>query len=227
MATRVLTGDAARPIEPVPWKTVAPAGSPKQAEAARDDDQAAAQAEIASLRARIAQLEQEAQQQEQREQQAFAAGYRKGESDGQEQAAARLNPVIEQFARTVAELSQMRRRLRREAEQDVVKLALAIGRRIVHREMSIDPEAILGVVKAALAKLEGREVDRVRVSPEDAEIVRRHLDQLGRPGRIEVIADNRLGRGSAIFETARGNLDVSVETQLEEIQRGLADRLRH
>ncbi|MGE5569804.1 MAG: FliH/SctL family protein [Rhodospirillales bacterium] len=225
MATRVLTGDAARPIEPVPWKTVAPAGSPKPAaEPARDDDRAAAQAEIASLKARIAQLEQETQQ---REQQAFAAGYRKGESDGREQAAASLNPVIEQFVRTVAELSQMRRRLRREAEQDVVKLALAIGRRIVHREMSIDPEAILGVVKAALTKLEGREVDCVRVSPEDAEIVRRHLDQMGRPGRIEVIGDNRLGRGSAVFETPRGNLDVSVETQLEEIQRGLADRLRH
>ncbi|HOL73835.1 MAG TPA: hypothetical protein PKW45_20490, partial [Bryobacteraceae bacterium] len=129
MSTRVLTGDAARPIQPVAWKVVAPAESPEQEEPTRDGDRAAAEAEIASLRARVAQLEQEAQQQQQREQQAFAAGYRKGESDGQEQAAARLNPVIEQFARTVAELSQMRRRLRREAEQDVVKLALAIGRR--------------------------------------------------------------------------------------------------
>jgi flagellar assembly protein FliH len=168
-------------------------------------------------------LEREGQQ---REQQAFAAGSRKGEAAGQEQAAARLDPVVEQFARTVNELVHIRRKLRRDAEQDVVKLALAIGRRILHREMSLDPEAILGVVKAAIEKLEGREVDCVRVNPEDAEIIKKHLDQPGRPGHIEVVADNRLGRGAAIFETARGKLDASVDTQLEEIQRGLTDKLR-
>ncbi len=222
MATRLLTGDAARPVEPVPWKTVAHAG-PSRGGGPEGGANTAAHAENESLRARIAQLERDG---EQREQQAFAAGYRKGESAGQEQATARLDPVVEQFARTVNELSQMRRRLRRDAEQDVVKLALAIGRRIVHREMSIDREAILGVVKAALEKLEGREVDCVRVSPEDAEVVKKHLDRLGRPGRIEVVADNRLERGTALFETARGKLDASVDTQLEEIQRGLADRLR-
>jgi len=29
-----------------------------------------------------------------------------------------------------------------------------------------------------------------------------------------------------VFETQRGSLDASVETQLQEIGRGLADRLR-
>ena len=32
--------------------------------------------------------------------------------------------------------------------------------------------------------------------------------------------------GTVIFETQRGNLDASVESQLQEIERGLADRLR-
>jgi flagellar biosynthesis/type III secretory pathway protein FliH len=30
-----------------------------------------------------------------------------------------------------------------------------------------------------------------------------------------------------IFETDRGNLDASLESQLKEIERGLADRLRN
>jgi flagellar biosynthesis/type III secretory pathway protein FliH len=29
-----------------------------------------------------------------------------------------------------------------------------------------------------------------------------------------------------VFESARGNLDASIESQLQEIERGLADRLR-
>jgi flagellar biosynthesis/type III secretory pathway protein FliH len=32
--------------------------------------------------------------------------------------------------------------------------------------------------------------------------------------------------GTVIFETDRGNLDASVESQLREIERGLGDRLR-
>jgi flagellar assembly protein FliH len=56
-------------------------------------------------------------------------------------------------------------------------------------------------------------------------MVRKHFEQLGRQERIEVLADSRLEPGAVIFETARGNLDASIETQLQEIQRGLSDRL--
>jgi len=211
MPSRVLTGKDAQPVQPVSWRRAVAGGA------------AAIQGQIDSLLARIAQLEQEMAQ---REQQALAVGYRKGEAAGQEQAVARLDPVAEQLARAVSDLSQFRRKLRRDAEQDVVKLALAIGRRIVHRELSMDPDAILGVVKAALEKLEGREVDRVRVHPENADIVRKHVERLGRSQRLEVAGDPRLDRGGVVFETACGNLDVSLDTQLEEIQRGLVDRLR-
>jgi flagellar assembly protein FliH len=80
-------------------------------------------------------------------------------------------------------------------------------------------------VKAALARLEHREVERVRLHPEDAASVKRLLEQTPGRAHVEVVADARLERGSAIFETPRGNLDASVDTQLAEIQRGLADRL--
>jgi flagellar biosynthesis/type III secretory pathway protein FliH len=43
---------------------------------------------------------------------------------------------------------------------------------------------------------------------------------------IEVIGDPTLDRGAVLFETARGRLDASAETQFAEIERGLTDRLR-
>jgi flagellar assembly protein FliH len=216
MSSKVLSGGA--PSEPIVWRKVAEGGTQMEAGGGAPDASAHADA----LAARIAGLEQEI---ERREQQAFAAGFRKGEAAGQDAAAARLQPVLERYTRTVDELAAARRRMRREAEEDVVRLGLAIGRRIVRRELTIDPEAVLGVVKAAFDRLEHREVDRVRLNPEDAPLVKRMLAET--PGRtaIEVVPDPRLDRGSAIFETARGNLDASVDTQLAEIQRGLTDRL--
>ncbi len=216
MSSRVLPGAGPTPAEAMVWRRVAQPRNCAPAGETRSEDLAD------ELRARIAELERQAPR---REETAHQDGFRKGQAAGEEKAAARLDSVVARFAQTIEELAGQRLLLRREAEADVVNLALAIARRILNRELSTDPEALLGVVKAALGRLEAREIDRVRVHPADAPLVKQHLERLGLPQKIEVAADAALERGAAVFETSRGQLDASVETQLQEIQRGLADRL--
>ena len=130
------------------------------------------------------------------------------------------------LARSIEELTGSRLRYRREAEQDVVALALAVARRILHRELTVSPEALLGLVKVALDKMEAREVHQVRVSRQDAAMVRQFFEQMGLPQRVEVIADAGLAPGGVTIESARGSLDASVDTQLAEIERGFADLVK-
>lgn len=220
MSSRVLAGPAAEQVQPMPWRAV----GPPEGLLAPEGNQpgALSSATAGELQARLAALEQEARH---RERDAHEAGLRQGRTQGAAEAQAALEPVLERLGHAVEEVINQRRRLRREAEEDVLKLALAISRRVLHRELSIDPEALLGVVKAALQTLEGRETHRLRLHSDHADMVRKHFEQLGRLERIEVLADSRLECGAVIFETARGNLDASIETQLQEIQRGLSDRL--
>lgn len=156
----------------------------------------------------------------------YQQGFQEGQAAAQRQAAAQLDAVNLQVARAVEELAGLRQRFRHEAEEDVVALAIAIARRILHREVTVAPEALLGLVKAALEKIDLREVHRVRVSRADAAMVTQHLEKIGLPRPIEVIADPGLPRGSAILDSSRGALDASVETQLAEIERGFADLVR-
>jgi flagellar assembly protein FliH len=121
----------------------------------------------------------------------------------------------------------MRQRLRHEAEEDVIALAIAIARRVLHREITMDPGALLGLAKAALEKIDVRELHLVRLHPENVSMVQQELENIGLPRRVEVIADPSLERGAVILETGRGMLDASVETQLVEIERGFADMVRH
>jgi flagellar assembly protein FliH len=151
---------------------------------------------------------------------------RDGEAAGRSRAAAELQPVIERLARSIEELSQMRARLRSEAEADLVRLSLAIARRVLRREMSIDPDALRGVIVAALEKLHSQEICRVRVHPSLAGMVGTCLREAVAGSGAEVIADPSRQPGDVVFETERGNLDASVDSQLLEIERGLADRLR-
>jgi flagellar assembly protein FliH len=151
---------------------------------------------------------------------------REGEANGRRLAAAELEPLMARLSATIEELACMRPRLRHEAEADLVKLALAIARRILRRELSVDPDALSGLVLSALDKLQGQEIVRVRVHPAQAAPVTAGLRNNPAGGSVEVVSDPSREPGTILFETARGNLDASMESQLLEIERGLADRLR-
>ncbi len=171
----------------------------------------------------LAQIRQECAQ---RVSEAHAAGVREGEANGRRQAATELEPVVARLCASIEELAGMRARLRHEAEADLVKLALAIARRVLRRELSVDPEALGGLVLSALDKLQGQEIARVRVHPAQAAAVTAGLRKTPAGTAVEVLSDPSREPGAIVFETARGNLDASLESQLMEIERGLADRLR-
>jgi flagellar assembly protein FliH len=206
MSSRVLQADGPLPVETLSLRQVG-SGERSVVEEARPS---------------VAQQ----QQIEQRMRDARAQGYSEGEAAGRGQASAEVRPVIERLARSIEEIAGFRARLRREAEADTIQLALAIARRVLRRQLAIDPEALHGLVLGALEKLEGQEVSRVRVHPAHAALVKGCLEQMSTGARVEVLPDPSRELGGVLFETQRGNLDASIDSQLQEIERGLADCLR-
>jgi flagellar assembly protein FliH len=172
---------------------------------------------------RVSEIQQEA---EGRVRAAYNQGLAAGEAAAQQRSQQKLEPVLAGLNSMIAELAALRQRVRAEAEDDAVKLALAVARRVIYRELATDPEAILGLIKAAFGKLNARETLRLRVSPSDAAVVQEHRARLQIPPALEIASDGSLLPGSAIFETSRGELDASVDTQLAEIDRGLTDVLK-
>ena len=133
-------------------------------------------------------------------------------------------PKIEHLGSASRKWPDSRQRCGARPRKTLVHLALAIARRILHRELTVDPEALPGLVKAALAKIDIAR-DLPRAHPPGARGCDRRTvwRRSGLPQQIEVVADPSLEQGSVIFETGRGSLDASVDTQLAEIERGFAD----
>ena len=232
MSSRLLRGDGG---DPVRWRAVDgsqsiqalvksggrvlarpdPAGAPGAAGETPPADAAAWDRKLRALEAEM----------ETKVRAAYARGRAEAEAAAREQAEAALAPRVRAFGEVVSQLAGLPARVRQEAERDVVQLAVAIAARILRRELTTDPGALLGVVKAAVERLNTRDLHRLRVSPEDREHIQAHAAQAGLPPAVVVAADRTLPPGSAVFETARGAYDASVETQLAEIERGFADRL--
>jgi len=161
-----------------------------------------------------------------KEREAHQRGFAEGKALGREQAAAEFAPLMDRLGRALADLSSLRGRIRSDAEKDLLKLSVAIARRVLHRELTLDPESIEGLIKVALDKLQSRELCRVRVHPDQESAIKSSLERFSNSQKIEVVADQTLQCGDVLFETAHGTLDASIEGQLREIERGFADRLK-
>src|SRR5258708_37357617 len=118
---------------------------------------------------------------EQRLAEAYQRGLREGETAATQRMAQQLSAKIDQLGRAIEQLALHRGKIQREAEPELVRLSLAIARRILRRELTIDPDALLGLLKAGLEKIEASEAHRVRVHPEHAAALTRLLDCAARP----------------------------------------------
>ncbi len=153
------------------------------------------------------------------------AGFREGEIAGLAQCEAANRALVDRLGHTIQELAAFKPKLRKEMEEDAVLLSLAIAKRILRREMNMDPTALQGLVQVAFERTARNAITRVIVHPDQEQAVREALSTLTTRD-IEIFADRSRETGTLLFETQRGAIDVSVESQLQEIEHGLADRLK-
>jgi flagellar assembly protein FliH len=178
--------------------------------------------ELDALRLKIAQLERDhpAQIAE-----AKRAGAREAETAARLKAEGAIKPVLENLAAAIETLMTARARSRKELEAEAVQLSLAIARRVLRRELSVDAGALEALIAGAYDRVSRQEIIRVVVDPALAAPVREALAKLS-TRQIEVFVDPARERGTLVFETVRGTLDASVDSQFREIELGLTDRLK-
>jgi len=147
-----------------------------------------------------------------------------GRQLGEQQARAELQPVLERMNASLNEVLAMRPELRRSAERDVVQLALLIARRILHRELAVDENALEAIARVAFEHLARSESYRVTVHPRFASAVASAVPP-AHAGRVHIEPDPDCAAGTLVVHSSEGIIDASIETQFEEISRGLTDRL--
>jgi flagellar assembly protein FliH len=223
MSSKVLieTPDQVRPFA---WRTVALSGETlDRRRAALELRPGLAPDPAHPLQARIAELEQEL---EKRAREAHEAGYGKGEAAGKAEVQDEVRAAVQRLAECIAGVDEYRSRLHRQTEVDAVRLSVAIARRVLRRELTVDPSAIEGLVGAALQRLQSQETCRVKMHPDYISALSAAIERLGMSAKVEVVADAAQEPGAAVFEMPRGNLDASIDSQLREIERGLVDRFQ-
>jgi len=110
-------------------------------------------------------------------------------------------------------------------EAEVVKLALAIAARVLHREAKLDPLLLTGVVRVALEKVAEDSTTVLRVPVNAVEMWREVFVVRSEPSP-RIVGDERLSAGECVLETNVGRVELGVSAQLEEIERGFFDLMQ-
>jgi len=210
MLSKVLKGAEALRVQPMSFADASGTGAPArrsvQADAGATDE--------TYLMEKIRRLEAEGAAVEK-------AAVERGRREGEESARAAMTPIIERLNASLAEVMALRPELRRRAEKDTVELALKIAKRVLHRELSVDENALNALARVVFDRLARMESWQMTVHPRFAESVRGAL-----PANARIQADEACEFGTLRVRYEDGTIDASVDQQLAEIGRGIADRLK-
>jgi flagellar assembly protein FliH len=229
MLESILSPGAAATVRPLEYHAILAAEIAAD-ERPREESASAPSPRSEELEARVSELERELEERSQR----FAAELETARAEAREagrsiergEQAEQIEGISQKLGAALEAFAGERDRYLAQVEREVVKLALAIAARVLHREALMDPLLLSGAVKVALGQLSDATEVRLKVPSAEktiwGELLRATPDL---PVFPEVVPDESLRAGECLLETHLGSVDLGVRGQLAEIERGFFDLL--
>ncbi len=162
----------------------------------------------------------------QKVQQAWSTGNVAGKTEARGAFDLQTAKLREEISKTIGDFAAERDIYFQRVEEQVVRLTLAIARKILHREAQVDPLLLTGILRVALEKIGSGTNVRLRAHPSDIQVWRDYFAQSHQNVPApEMIGDPEIQPGRCVLETEMGTTEIGLDTQLKEIEQGFLDLL--
>lgn len=157
-----------------------------------------------------------------------AAGRVEGHAEAVAAVQPRLDAITAAWQASLDDWQRRRGEMLAAAQTDVLDLAFAVARKVVHRVVHQDP-AVVADQLAAVLDLVARPTEvEVRINAADRALVEEVLPDLvariGAAERVTLRDDATVGVGGCVVATAGGEIDARIETQLDRLADALLPR---
>lgn len=131
----------------------------------------------------------------------------------------RVHEAVAILAEEAQKLVAVRTSLLANAEHDVVRLAVALARRIVGAELGLRPELLLAAAREGIAVLSesDRYVIRLASGPSEESLSSFRAELLAKYPRAEVTVDERLAPFTCVVESEHGRVDESIGARMAAV----------
>lgn len=157
------------------------------------------------------------------------AAYARGRQEVLESAENNLETAAQAFAAAAEEISRVRESVARNSGKDMLRLVMAISEQVIRREMTADPKVVLSIIENALQSSVRTDQYRVRINPADLETVTEHkplfLASISGLKNLSIETDPEISPGGCRVDSDLGDVDATIETQLETIRQSLNEAI--
>ena len=155
------------------------------------------------------------------------AAYERGVADGRSAARSELAEIAAGFRRAIDEVARFQSHLAERYEQELLALAVEVAGKILRTELEADPEWWLPLIREAIHRAVDRERIRIRAGAELHAYLTEHLAELRASldavRELEILEDPGLAATGCVIETSYGDLDASIDSQLEAVRMALTE----
>lgn len=155
--------------------------------------------------------------------QGYEEGLKKAEEDIEEDRLA----AFQQSQELLEEARQLKIQMMRSSESDIMRLVMAIAKKVIASELTTNPYFIVNVLREAIDFLDHPDNITVYVNPQDLEriLAITQSDSFFEIGTADVNldfrADNRISPGGCSLESQGGSVDTRLETRISGVEQAL------
>ncbi|MFH1617340.1 MAG: FliH/SctL family protein [Candidatus Margulisiibacteriota bacterium] len=177
----------------------------------QDDQNAYAEDLVAAARREAQDIKQRARQE----------GFEEGRVEGRAESEQKIAEALETLNESVKE----RKKIIKDAESEILRLAIRAAEQIIRSEVSLHRDVCLNIVSEAINRVSDREQVMVKVNREDAEYIKRYKDRLA--GILDgvksfsILEDSTIEPGGCVVETNLGYVDARISTKLRTLEESL------
>ena len=160
------------------------------------------------------------------EREAYEKGFEAGEKAGFALGEQKALVLIEKLEMILRELTSLKETLTKELEPQIVELVFSIARRIIRKELTMNPDEIVAMTKEALTRLGKTGQIIIKINPSLSDLFMNHKPELTDiyPDVIFDIDPSAAQDGSVVIGTTE-DIITDIDEQLKNLIRELGCKL--
>ena len=176
---------------------------------------------LAEAKSKAEKLQKEAQEK------GYKEGLEKGRAEGIAEGKAAGETIRQKAEEHLNKVAQLRKETIEKLEPEIVELSVNIAEKILHQEVSLNPQVITELVVAALKILSDQDFILIRANPQDLEVLEENVQNLKRylknKAELEFLVDEEINRGFCRVESDHGMIEVNLDESLKEVKSALEE----
>ncbi|MDB5038231.1 MAG: Flagellar assembly protein FliH/Type secretion system HrpE [Bacteriovoracaceae bacterium] len=151
----------------------------------------------------------------------LAGARAEGAREAETRLMAPLRAALENIEKILDEISQFRRELFKESEEDILELVRTVSKRVIAKEVSLNPDLMKDVVGKALTHLEKQKRISIHANPSDFEFYHKakedFLNKFKGIEELEIGVDPDVPKGSVNIRSKTVELDLRLDAMVDHL----------